>query len=63
MSEPITTQEANLIRCIRERGGKLWDDLSAKCRWEQMSPVLVLREWPSLRRRCKSAMTRIKRKK
>lgn len=47
MSEPITKEELDMVRDIYRRGGKLADDLRAKCNWEHMTPVAVLREWPS----------------
>lgn len=51
MSEPITQAELDMVRDIYRRGDKLADDLRAKCNWEYMTPVAVLREWPSFVRR------------
>ena len=51
MSTPITQAELEIVRDIYRRGGQLADDLRAKCKWEHMTPVAVLREWPSFVRR------------
>lgn len=51
MSEPITQSELDMVRDIYQRGGKLASDLRSKCNWEHMTPVAVLREWPSFVRR------------
>jgi hypothetical protein len=51
MSEPIAQEERDIVRDIYRRGGQLADDLRAKCNWEHMTPVAVLREWPSFVRR------------
>jgi len=52
MSE-ITQSEIKMVREIYKRGGKLALDLKVKCNWEHMTPVAVLREWPSFVERFK----------
>ena len=47
MSQPITDDELAIVNAIYEKGGKRAAELRAKCNWEHMSPVAVIREWPS----------------
>ena len=56
MSE-ITKDELAMVREIYASGGELADDLRAKCNWEHMTPVAVLREWPSFVRRFRATST------
>ena len=42
----MTTQEAtNIIKEIKETDQKAFEQLKAKCQWEQMTQLSVVKEW------------------
>lgn len=45
MSKPITQAERDLFAEIKREGGAPWERLKAKCQWEHMGQMAVLREW------------------
>ena len=49
-----------LVELVYAEGGAVAEKLRDKCRWEAMSPVAVLKEWPSIREECAAPIARAK---
>jgi len=46
MGERMTNDEAlRISREVYDERGPAWDRLAAKCRWEHMPTIAVIREW------------------
>lgn len=52
------TELAGVVRSIN-RFAVLADRLKAKCGWEQMTPVAVLREWPEFVDEYRAALAKV----
>lgn len=48
-----------LVERAYAEGGPVAEKLRDKCRWEAMSPVAVLEEWPDIREECEALLGRI----
>ena len=49
-----------LVERVYAEGGPIAEKLRDKCRWEAMSPVAVLKEWPSIREECEALIAHAK---